>query len=458
MTPARESDQGEGRQNITREHAPARGRFYYGWVIVGVCFLVMTLVAPVLASFSIFYVAILEDLKWTRGDTALAMSIYLVVGGLMAPFSGGLIDRFGPKRAMPAGAVIVACALLMMSQMTAQWQFYIAYGVVAAMGGAMLHIVPLTTIVSNWFVRNRGLAIGLVTAGQGVGQVAAPLVQVLINRAGWRGAYLVLSAMILLVPTTLVLLFLYKKPADKGLSPEDEAGLRGGADAASLKEAGNASKREVVIIDKQWAETEWSVGKAVRTFRLWSLMLVMAMFAAGFLMISVQLVAYLTDEGYSPVLAASVVGLQGFVNIIGRFAGGWLSDRIGREKTLTLSVASFVVCLLLLKTAGVVTITFIPYLFAIFYGMGSGMTLPVLMAAAADLFQGKHFGSILGVITLGGFTGGALGAWLGGYFFDLTKAYNMNFLVATVVMLISAALIWKARPSRVRIVRAVQAA
>jgi MFS family permease len=453
MTPARKSDQG-----AAQESPQGRGRIYYGWVIVGVCFLVMTLVAPVLASFSIFYVSILDDLKWTRGDTALAMSIYLVVGGLAAPFSGGLIDRFGPKRAMPAGAVIVACALLLMSQMTALWQFYIAYGVVAAMGGSMLHIVPLTTIVSNWFMRNRGLAIGLVTAGQGVGQVAVPLVQVLINRAGWRGAYLVLGAMILLIPTTLVLLFLYKRPEDKGLSLEDDAGLRGTSGGGDLKEAANASKREVVIIDKQWAETEWTVGKAVRTFRLWSLMLVMGLFAAGFLMISVQLVAYLTDEGYGPILAASVVGFQGFVNIIGRFAGGLLSDRIGREKTLTLSVASFVICLLLLKIAGVFTIPFIPYIFAIFYGMGSGMTLPALMAAAADLFQGKHFGSILGVITLGGFTGGAVGAWLGGHFFDVTKAYDTNFLVAAVVMLISAALIWKARPSRVRIVRAVQAA
>lgn len=459
MLSARQGDQND----IDRGAQPAR-RVYYGWVIVAVCFLVMTLAAPVLSSFSIFYVAILEDLKWSRGDTAIAMSVYLVVGGLAAPFAGGLMDRFGPRLVMPVGALVITGALLWMSRMSTLWHFYVAYGVVAALGGAMLHIVPLTTIISNWFVRNRGLAIGMVTAGQGVGQVAVPLVQVLIHRAGWRGAYLALGAIILTAPTVLALLFLYKRPADKGLSVEDEARLwrkrkeSDGIEGASADADGpNNRKREVVILDKGWAETDWTVGKAVRTFRFWALTLVMAMFAAGFLMISVQLVAYLTDVGYSPVLAASVVGLQGFVNIIGRFTGGILSDRIGREKTLTLSVASFVICLLLLKVAGAMTSPVLAYIFAVFYGMGSGMTLPALMASAADLFQGKHFGSILGVVTLGGFSGGALGAWLGGHFFDLTQAYNINFLVAAAVMFTSAALIWKARPSRVRIVRVAQA-
>jgi len=119
MRPATGSD-----RNVKQESAQGRGQIYYGWVIVGVCFLVMTLVAPVLASFSIFYVSRLEDLEWTRGDAAIAMSIYLVVGVIAAPFAGGLIDRLGPKRAMPAGAFIIACALLWMSQMTALGQFY----------------------------------------------------------------------------------------------------------------------------------------------------------------------------------------------------------------------------------------------------------------------------------------------------------------------------------------------
>jgi MFS family permease len=181
----------------------------------------------------------------------------------------------------------------------------------------------------------------------------------------------------------------------------------------------------------------------------------MAMFALGFFIISVHLVVYLSDKGYSPILAASIVGIQGFINIGGKFFGGFLCDRIGREKTLTLSIAVFVASILLLNIGGAIYSPFIIYAFAVFYGMGYGMALPALMASAADLFQGKHFGSILGVMILGGYFGGALGTWMGGRFFDLTQAYSVNFLVAALVMFISAALIWKARPGRVRLVRSI---
>jgi len=435
----------------------ASSPIYYGWVIVGVCFAVMMLISPLIAAFSVFYVAILQDLQWSRGSTALAMSIYLVVNGLTAPLAGGLIDKFGPRRVMPAGTLITAIALVWLSQISSLWQFYLAFGVLAAVGAAMLHIVPLTTVISKWFVRHRGVAIGLVTAGQGVGQVAVSLIQYLINRIGWRGAYLVLGAVISIIPTSLILAFLFRHPEDRGLTLNDEAPIWTGGkhkrQANPNEPITPAPNKQVVILDQEWAAIDWTAGKAVRRFRFWALTLAMAMFATGFLIVSVQLVAYLTDKGYSPIMAASVVSVQGFITIIGRFSGGALSDRIGREKTLTLSVISFVICLVLLTVGGLVVSPLIVYLFAFFYGMGSGMTLPVLMASAADLFQGQHFGSILGVMTLGGFSGGALGAWLGGYLFDVTSGYTFNFAVAAVLMFVSGSLIWIARPGGVRVVR-----
>ena len=450
-------------EKVTRARASIP--IYYGWVIVAVCFLVMTLLAPMLASFSIFYVAILEDLRWSRADTALALSVYFGVSGLASPFAGRLIDRFGPRLVMPAGALVTAGGFVWISQMTSLWHFYLAFGVIGAMGATMLNIVPMTTIISNWFVRHRGLAIGFVSAGQGLGQVGIPLIQYLIDRIGWRGTYLVLGTVILIVPTTLIPLFLYGRPEDRGLSIEDEARALRKRDRvdASIEEhrqvvdkKAGGHRREVVIVDRKWAETEWTIGKAIRTFRFWALTLGMAMLSAGFVIISVQLVAYLKDKGYSSTLAASAVGFEGLVNIIGRFLGGALSDRIGREKTLMLGVLLLMICLLLLIASGAVISPVLVYAFAVCYGMGFGMALPALMASAADLFQGKHFGSILGVAWLGGYLGGALGAWLSGYFFDLTHAYHVNFLVTGTVMVISAALFWMSRPSQVRVARTVQ--
>jgi len=133
--------------------------------------------------------------------------------------------------------------------------------------------------------------------------------------------------------------------------------------------------------------------------------------------------------------------------------GGVVGDHWGREKTLTLSIAIFIACIVLLNLAGWVINPIFLYAFAVVYGIGFGMSFPTLMASAADLFQGKHFGSILGVIALGGYFGAAFGAWLGGYFFDLTGDYRLNFIVAALVMVFAAALIWKARPGHVRVVR-----
>ncbi len=442
------------------------GRIYYGWIVVATCFIVIALVAPLVASFSIFQVPVLDEFKWSRGSFAIALSIHLSFAGIAAPFAGGLIDRFGPRRVMPIGALLTALALILMSRSTSIWHFYVAYGLMAAAGSSLLQHVPLTTLLANWFVRHRGAAIGIVSAGSGAGQLALlSLMQLLIKNIGWRQTYLVFGLTILAIPTTLILLFLHTRPEDRGLSIEDELGRRHGHDEAGVmaetgREESEQSNRggrrsEMVILDKKWVEVDWALGKASRTFRFWALTIVMALFSAGLLLVSVQLVAYLGDKGYGPILIASVVGIQGGLNMLGEFIGGFLCDRIGREKTLTLSLVIFVAGIVLLNLAGIFINPALVYVFTLFYGLGFGMAVPTLMISASDLFQGKHFGSILGVIVLGGYFGGAIGAWLSGRLFDLTHAYQVNFLIAGLAMLISAALIWKARPGSVRQARSL---
>jgi len=432
--------------------------FYYGWIIVIVSFVVLGLISLVISSFPLFYVPVLQTFNWSRGSTAITMSIYLVFSGFAAPFAGSLIDRFGPRRVMPLGAFVTGCALLSLSRSSALWHFYFAFGVVAALGSSMLYVVPVTTIVSNWFERHRGTAIGIVTASPGTSQLLLlPVLQYLINWIGWRSAYLIVGAVLLLIPTVLIRLFLYGRPSDRGLSVGDETQLvRQKAGSTHSEEHGKTKRQtELIVLDKDWAETEWTIGKAVRTFRFWALSLVMGMFTVGFFLISIQLVAYMTDKGYSSIVAASVIGLQGFVNILGTLLGGVVGDRWGREKTLTLSIAIFIGCIVLLNLGGWIVNPLIIYAFAVVYGIGFGMAFPTLMASAADLFQGKHFGSILGWIALGGYLGAALGSWLSGYLFDLTHGYRLNFFVAALVMFFSAALIWKARPGHVRTIRSV---
>lgn len=426
-------------------------RFYYGWVIVCVCMVVMTLAAPLLASFSIFYVAIMNDLGWSRGDTALGLAIFLVVTGLGGPVAGGIVDRFQPRWVMPIGTVMTAIALVWMSRMTTKWEFYIAYGLLASAGASLLHLVPFAAIVSNWFMRHRGLALGAVTAGQGLGQVSIPLIQYMIDEIGWRRSYLVIGATFFLIPTALILLFLQSRPEDRNLSLADERlpWERRPADVET-QEAQRAPARELVILDRRWAEIDWTVIRAMRTARLWMLVLLATLFGAGYMMVNVQLVAYLEDKGYSSILAASAVGLQGFVQIFGRLLGGGLSDSIGREKAVTLGAGIFILFLALLYASGLVANPWLVYAAVILFGLGGAMPMPALMAATGDIFQGKHLGAIIGVMMMGGFVGGAIGAWLGGKLFDLTHSYDSHFILTALVTLGSAALIWGVRPGKVR--------
>lgn len=447
-------------------YPPTGSRIYYGWIVVATCFWVIVPVAPLLASFSIFQAPILDEFHWSRGSFAIALSIHLVFGGLAAPFAGGLIDRFGPRRVMPIGAILTALALILMSRSDSLWHLYIAFGLMAAAGSSLLQIVPLTALVTNWFVRYRGAAIGIVSAGNGAGQLALlPFIQLLIKHIGWRHTYLVFGLAILAIPTTLIWLFLHTRPEDRGLTIDDESGRWRIRDEASAtpeiggEEPGQVNRgggrTEVVVLDKEWAEIDWTVGKASRTFRFWMMFGVMGLFAAGSLLIALQLVTYLRDKGYSSIIIVSVVGLQGMLNMVGEFVGGLLCDRIGREKTLTMGLIMFGAGVVLLYLAGAGISPALVYVFTLFYGIGQGMAPPALMISASDLFQGKHFGSILGLIVLGGYFGGAIGAWLSGSLFDLTGAYQVNFLVSGLAMLTSVALIWRARPGSVRQVRSL---
>jgi len=436
-------------------------RFYFGWIIVLVSFVVMTFAAPLLSSFSIFYVALFKDLAWSRGSTAIALAIFLLVTGFTGPIVGGLIDKFNPRWMMTIGTITTAAALLWLSVMTNLWEFYIAYGVLASAGSSLIHIVPFAAIISNWFVRYRGLALGIVTGGMGLGQVITPVLQQSIDEFGWRGTYRLVALLFFVVPTALIVFFLHRRPDDRGISIEEEGLLRtrakGSADSVGRSidtVPSDEPRNEFRIVDEEWAQREWTTREAIRTSRFWTLLLLITLFGTGYMMINVQLVAYLGDKGYSSILAASAVGVQGFVYIFGRIFGGALSDRIGREKTVTVSAVIFILFLVTLYIAGFVSSPLLVYASVVLYGLGGAMPLPALIAAAGDIFQGKHFGAIIGMLLLGGYIGGAVGAWLGGYLFDHLQSYGWHFILAIAVTIASSGLIWKARPSKVRSIRA----
>ncbi len=426
----------------------SKPNFYYGWVIVAVAFIVMSLVSPMGPIFQLFYQALKDQFQWSHASISGVYGLHQLVNGLVSPLVGWLLDRYGPRRMMPLGALILGLALAASSQINALWQLYLTFGVMAALGVSMLQSVPNTVVISNWFVRNRGTAIGLALSGSGLGQlVLTPLTQWLIVNYGWRAAYLALAPLLLLVPAVLVLLFLYHKPSDKGLSADGET------EGKKQK-----SKWEVIVMDKEWAKVDWTLGSALRTFRFWAMALMTFAFTTSYFLISSQLFVLTQEVGEfqaGSIIVALIFGTAGLYKGAAKFIGGIIADRLGREKTATIGVGLILIGIFTLSQVQTYPSSGSLLAATLLYGIGYGVAMLSILAAYADLFQGPRFGSILGTLTLTGLIGGAIGTILGGYLRDLTGGYRFNLWAAAVGFAVAVALMWSARPGRIRTMRKI---
>jgi MFS family permease len=279
--------------------------------------------------------------------------------------------------------------------------------------------VSLSVLLAAWFVRRRGTIIGLAFAGMGVGvKIVGPLAQYCILQMGWRHTFLVL-ALCTLGYALLMALALRNTPQDVGLQPY---GARPG-----LMGTGPTGR---IAAPPQ----DWTVRRAIRTRQFWALMAVQMFIPLGIFPIAVHQVAYLVDLGFSKIVAAGVLGHMGLMSSCGRILFGSLSDRLGRFGGVTVSVACSqigIVVLLLMQDASVVWPL---YLYALFFGLGYGARGPIISAIAADMFAGKQFGTIFGLISIGHGIGGALGPWLGGVVYDRFGHYTLAFVFSLVAL------------------------
>lgn len=420
--------------------------FFYGWVVVTTVFLTLAVGLGIYYSFPVFYVAMLEEFDWGRAPTAGVFSAALLVSGLGGIIAGPLADRFGPRLVIPAGAVILSMGLVATSRLTQLWEFYLFFGVVSALGFSFLGWVPCVAMLSRWFSSRLGLAVGIASAGIGLGMVViVPLSQHLISSIGWRAAFLTLAvvAVVGIVPQSLFLQV--STPQALGLKPDGESGKAGSATPTAGRRG-----RELVVVDQQWASHPWSVGSALHTARFWLLVanICLAVITTGMLM--VHQVAYLVDAGYDKMLAASVAGLVGLLSMPAKILWGTLSDRIGREVTFSLGTAATLLSILLILMAATSPSVWIVFLYAAVFAMGYAVLAPLAPTSAADIFAGPHFGAIYGFLHVGLGLGGAIGAWLAGYVFDATNSYLVAFGLAALSSCGGAVCLWFAAPRKVR--------
>ncbi|MFC2011941.1 MFS transporter [Chloroflexota bacterium] len=422
-------------------------KVFYGWYIVAIVFLSMVMVYGVRLSFSVFFVAIIEDFGWTRAETAGMFSINMIVYGVSSVLGGYLIDRFGGRKVFPIGGVLLAVVLLAMSRATALWHFYILYGAVLGTILGSMGYVAFAAVLSPWFSRLRGAAMGIAFIGLSLATIVSILSQYIISVTGWQGGFQILGIITVVVMVPASAIFLRKRPEDIGLLPD--GGAKGEKNRDD-KKAGTGE--EARVVNKSWAATQWTLRKAMKTSPFWGLLLAEFLIATAINFIIVHQVAYSVDLGFSKMYAATIFGLTGVFGMLGIF-GGALSDRLGREWTYLWGYLGLILSLLILMGVSTITQPWMLWAFAASYGICRGVSTPLFGAIAADLFQGKTFGTIIGVMNWGYGLGAAFGSWLAGYIFDLTGSYNLAFSVVISAYVLAIVVIWFiVAPRRVRLV------
>ncbi|MBA7710958.1 L-lactate transporter [subsurface metagenome] len=415
------------------ETTPGKSRLFYGWTVVGICFLTLAVGGSTNGSFSIFYVAILKEFHWSRADTAGAFSLSMLVFSVCGPLVGWLMDRFGARRVMPFGVIVLTIGVLSSSFISSLWQLYLFYGILIAAGVTHIGFIPNVLIISNWFFRHRALALGIANAGRGAGVlILLPLIQYAIQTVGWRHAYVLLGALVFIVLFPLLSIFQRGSPLDKGLT--------------RLGDPDNASPKGE---NPKPVPGGPSLPDAMRSYRFWALGILGIIRGAGFSGLFVHAVAYMADMGYPTFFAAAMFGLAAAFRSGGGITGGFLSDRYGRESAFTIfSVLTFTGTLsLIFSKPGT---PFMIYAFAILYGLGSGATGTISSSLQADIFQGKSFGLIFGVIQAATGIGAALGPWVMGLIYDTLGTYVPALQGMLGIHVIAVAGVWIVAPRKVR--------
>ena len=370
-------------------------------------------------TFGVFFVAMLDAFGWSRAATAGAISLAIIFEGACLPFAGGLIDRIGARKTLTLGGLILALGLGLSSTISSIWQFYFWVGIVSAAGIALIGMVPHVAIISREFPQRRGTALGIAWAGGGVGIVLlVPVTSLMISHWGWSMAYVGLAAITALLVIPPVEFFLPARSAT----------------------ATNVVAKDTAPVNKPAEEPagiDWTVKRALTNPAFWLLFIARTLASMGNQVIVTHQIAHVVDIGFAKVFAASIFGLMGVISIAGRILFGYLADVMRREMVFTWVQIISAVGILALLVMRDNSLPWLLYLYAVCYGLGQGSRALVLSAISADIFHGRHFGAIFGYFTFSIGLGGAIGAWLGGFLFDVTHSYVVPFWVSLACLVVS---------------------
>ena len=420
-------------ETAARVEQRTKPRIFYGWTIVGVGFLSNVASSFALAStLAIFLKPLTADLGVSRGVFSLLRSGEGILGALLAPAVGALVDRRGGAGLMAVGTTLVGVGYLCLGHIDSFLQFVLIRLALVTVGDSLMGSSIINIVIARWFVRQRGRALAISSMGIGFAKVCMPVIGAsLILFVGWRHAWTVFGVSAIVLGVAPALLFVRKSPEDMGLLPD------GGPADESEQQRSAIRKKPKAIKAASNVDIHWAPREALRTSAFWLLAITFGIASIGVTGLNLHIYSYVTDVGYSAVTAATVMSVIASMQLASPLAWGFLTERIDARYA---AMIRFVVQGLGLGLAIMSSNLFCLYGGFFLYGIGLGgnMVLPDILWA--NYFGRLSLGKIRGMGILISQILAAIGPPFFGFLFDITGGYGLSFALFGIVLLISAIL------------------
>jgi MFS family permease len=405
---------------------PEKHKIFYGYWVLAASFLLNVIAAgcgPI--SFSFFVTSLARSFGWSRTEIMTGFTIFFVCSAIAGPICGRLVHHYGGRKVIATGAFISCIGYVLLSRMDSLWQYYAGYSLIGLSVAATGPVIA-SLIVSNWFIRHRGVAIGVMSMGAGTaGLLFTSLVIVyLLPNIGWSNTYLTFAAITALFSIPLAALVIRTKPADKGLQPDGRtiSEIPGQHEASTSANEGLSFK------------------KALSTWTFWLL-------AGAILFISVHMgvmqnqIPHMEDLGFSAGILASTMSIVAIMSAIGPIIFGWLSDRIKIKTTSILAVLLFVISIVMLLFIDINSPPWFIWIYAAILGLGIGGWMADMSLLTSSNFGLIAYGTIYGVLNVFHSLGGAVAPIFSGYFYDSTGSYRLAFITMLIMITLGIPLI-----------------
>jgi len=399
---------------------------FYGWkMLVALCTIVFFCGGFGFFTYTVYIPRIEATLGWSRTIIGAGITVWAIMNGLAGPVVGVCMERYGARATITVGALLFALANVLLGVMQSQAVMFTAM-VISGAGVAACTLVPSQTVITLWFERYRGRAMGLMMIGYGLGGMTlVPLANIFIESLGWRQSFGIPAACMVLIVVPLVLLFVRTRPSDLGLLP----------DGLASEETDPGAKRSVL--------TGVSVRRALTSMAFALLATIIMLHIYGQSVLNVHFFPFVSGSGFADQLTANFWSLTIGFSIAGNLLFGWAADR-WHPKPLMVSIS-----LLFAVAVGVLNLCIVRlsltsigplFVFAMCHGLalgGAGTVTPVFIGWC---FGARHFSKIIGLTAPVANVGTALGPFSAALIFDLTGSYGMALIVCLVGYVVSAVL------------------